>query len=436
VYCDNTGGVISDTWVEGNNFVVFSNIVPDPNGNIQIDVFQPSYRAPLNGFQIADISAGPPRSYKSIANIFFQGLGSASANDNTGTNFVLLVPPGTAVTSLAPTYTVGVAATGSPASGTVRNFTTPQTYVVTAEDLSQQAYSVTVVALSGPVGYQATVLAARPVHYWPLNERSGTTAVDLVGGNNLTYGGTYTLGQPGLELGPNCSVLFSASGTTTGQWTGVPYNATLNPTNFTVECWVKATDATVQYLVSLQDRNNYGGGAGRIGYAIWKNNPTGFGMQWGTGATTTGSINSPNAVVVGNVYHVVGTYDGSTMSLYVNGNLDVSLAAPIYVPAGTNQPGFSIASRNGNSPAPSYMQDVALYDRALTPEEILTHYQNPPVIRVSKSGGKVELIWFPGGGTLLSAPDVSGPYNPVVPAASWPYLTTPSAAHTFWRVQQ
>jgi autotransporter-associated beta strand protein len=436
VYCDNTGGVISDTWVEGNNFVVFSNIVPDPNGNIQIDVFQPSYRAPLNGFQIADISAGPPRSYKSIANIFFQGLGSASANDNTGTNFVLLVPPGTAVTSLAPTYTVGVAATGSPASGTVRNFTTPQTYVVTAEDLSQQAYSVTVVALSGPVGYQATVLAARPVHYWPLNERSGTTAVDLVGGNNLTYGGTYTLGQPGLELGPNCSVLFSGAGTTAGQWTGVPYNATLNPINFTVECWVKATDATVQYLVSLQDRAIYSGVSGRMGYAIWKNNPTGFGMQWGTGATTTGSINSPNAVVVGNVYHVVGTYDGTTMSLYENGVLVNSLDAPIYQPAGTNQPGFSIGSRNGVSPAPSYMQDVALYDRALTPDEILTHYQNPPVLRADMSAGKVRLMWFPGDGTLLeSTTGVTGPYNPVVPAATWPYTITPSAGSMFWRVK-
>jgi hypothetical protein len=78
--------------------------------------------------------------------------------------------------------------------------------------------------------------------------------------------------------------------------------------------------------------------------------------------------------LVGQSYHVVGTYDGTTLKLYVNGNLENSVAMP-YVPATASHPGFSLGSRNGNTANPSYIQDVAVYTRALTQEEILSHYQ-------------------------------------------------------------
>jgi hypothetical protein len=212
-----------------------------------------------------------------------------------------------------------------------------------------------------------------------LNESSGTTAFDLATGlNPITYGGTYTLNQTGLRADANPSVLFTTA--TGGSNTRAPYSNSLNPRQFTVECWVKPNDATTQYLVSIQDRIAYPPtAAGRLGYALWKNNGNpSFGMQWGTGPTTTGSINGTTPIVAGNAYHVVGTYDGATMRIYINGNLENSSTVPVYAPAGISQPGFTIGSRNGVNPGPSYIQDVALYTRALSPSEILNHYQNPP----------------------------------------------------------
>jgi hypothetical protein len=47
----------------------------------------------------------------------------------------------------------------------------------------------------------------------------------------------------------------------------------------------------------------------------------------------------------------------------------------------------------------------------------------------------VQLIWFPDGGTLQAAPNVTGTYTNV-PAATWPYTVTPSLQKLFWRVQQ
>lgn len=66
-----------------------------------------------------------------------------------GSNISLTVPAGTNVTSLAPTYTVSPLATCVPASGTSLNFTSPQTYTVTAQDHSTQDYTVTVTVPAG-----------------------------------------------------------------------------------------------------------------------------------------------------------------------------------------------------------------------------------------------------------------------------------------------
>ena len=56
----------------------------------------------------------------------------------------LTVPNATDVTSLAPSIKVSAEATFAPASGTVRDFSKPQTYTVTARDGSTKSYVVTV----------------------------------------------------------------------------------------------------------------------------------------------------------------------------------------------------------------------------------------------------------------------------------------------------
>jgi hypothetical protein len=77
----------------------------------------------------------------------------------SGTNVTLMVPYGTDVTTLAPTYTVSQFASEDPTypSGTARNFTTPQSYTITAQDgVTDQTYTVTVYQLAAP-GTIATV---------------------------------------------------------------------------------------------------------------------------------------------------------------------------------------------------------------------------------------------------------------------------------------
>jgi fibronectin-binding autotransporter adhesin len=84
----------------------------------------------------------PPSSAKDILIFSFGVLGAATIHENTVT---LEVPSGTDRTNLAPTYTASPGANGSPVSGTTLNFTSPQIYTITAEDLSTKEYTVTVI---------------------------------------------------------------------------------------------------------------------------------------------------------------------------------------------------------------------------------------------------------------------------------------------------
>jgi hypothetical protein len=124
-----------------------------------------------------------PSSAKNILTFVFPGLPEAVIS---GTNINLTVAAGTPVTALAPTYTVSPWATGSPASGTSRNFSTPQTYTITAADSSTQTYTVTVTVAPAPLTYNFNDATLQG---WNNRVWNGSAWIDLAA-NATTYAGT------------------------------------------------------------------------------------------------------------------------------------------------------------------------------------------------------------------------------------------------------
>ena len=59
--------------------------------------------------------------------------------------------------------------------------------------------------------------------------------------------------------------------------------------------------------------------------------------------------------------------------------------------------------------------------------------RGPVIVAIQKSGAGVQLIWQ--AGTLLSAPSVTGPWNPVNAAKAPYYQVTPGTTNGFYRVQ-
>lgn len=207
--------------------------------------------------------------------------------------------------------------------------------------------------------------------HWPLDQSSGTAAPDVVGGRNGTHGaGTWD--GPSHDGSSNYAVLNGVNDVIT-----LP-TFDLGGNEMTLACWFRADDfgqvdgrliskasgvGTIQHLWMLSTM--------RIPFS----DPSGdfflrFRLRAG-GQTTTLVANSgqlePNEWT-----HAVAVYDGAQMRLYKDGVLvgatsktgNIGMDPAVGVAIGNQPPGA------GSRPFDGCMDDVRIYERALTAQEI------------------------------------------------------------------
>jgi hypothetical protein len=131
------------TWEQGNNYVVFENVVVNGSGQINLTAVDTAgFRLPLNGFQLVPASKGRI--------VSFEAAGNPGVIDQEAFTINVAVPFGTNLATLAPVFAVnsGVCnqTSGSPPSPTfaVQN---PATYTVTDDSTDPDTvnnYTVTV----------------------------------------------------------------------------------------------------------------------------------------------------------------------------------------------------------------------------------------------------------------------------------------------------
>lgn len=130
----------------GNTFNNSINAVASTqySGTILDALFNGSDHLPVVSQIIVSDSVSSFSPYAEILSFTMpQQTGPATINSSNATVHIE-VSIGTALTSLTPTITVSPGATINPASGVARNFTTPQTYTVTAGNGTTKVWTVTV----------------------------------------------------------------------------------------------------------------------------------------------------------------------------------------------------------------------------------------------------------------------------------------------------
>ena len=105
--------------------------------------------SPLSDEVSGTPAGGPESTAKDILSFSFGSLGTARISGTTITKYV---SPNVDITALAPTYTTSLFAAGNPKPGTARDFSTAQSYTITAEDGSTKTYSVAITLVS-PLTY-------------------------------------------------------------------------------------------------------------------------------------------------------------------------------------------------------------------------------------------------------------------------------------------
>jgi hypothetical protein len=216
-----------------------------------------------------------------------------------------------------------------------------------------------------PSSYASVVGADAPVGWWRLGETSGTTAANQAGGSAGTYAGGVTLDQPSLLATDmvNRAVAFNGS---TGR-VSVSSSAALQLTNhFSLEAWIKPTSlpSSGAFRTVLTKAESY---------SLQFNGPR---MEFTViQSGTRRRLQAPSgAIVAGGTYHVVGTFDGSTQRLYVNGTQVASAA--LTGSATTNANTLYVGSWDGASEFFSgTIDEPAVYNVVLSASQVAAHYR-------------------------------------------------------------
>jgi hypothetical protein len=210
--------------------------------------------------------------------------------------------------------------------------------------------------------YDTVILSDSPVGYWPLSETSGTVADDLsTGANNGAYLNSPTLGQTPIALELGDSIVFSG---VSSMQTPVSSGYGFTTGSYSVEAWIYPTALSgFQEFISTQ---------GYVRFLLTNANLQSY-------IDGTLAVSSPTNLSTDTSYHVVLTVDNValTTNVYINGALDTarnnspSTINPDQTPVGLivgSLDGFGTHQYSGN------ISNVALYAVALTPTQVLNHY--------------------------------------------------------------
>jgi hypothetical protein len=207
--------------------------------------------------------------------------------------------------------------------------------------------TVFAVSMPGGVGGEYTSPEGL-ISYWKLDETSGTNAKDSVGDNHgtLINGPVWTAGQV------NGGLYFDGSNDYV--------NVGLLPItpSWTIEVWAMpdlALGTGEKEILSGGLVNDFEvpGGVFKIYVSGW--------------------LSSGVTLQSGNWYHLSATYDGTTLKLFINGEEKASTVRSISSPGGYTYLGRFMG---GNHFYGGLIDEVAIWDRALTLDEINNHYIN------------------------------------------------------------
>lgn len=191
----------------------------------------------------------------------------------------------------------------------------------------------------------------RLVGNWQMEENGGQTLLDSSGLKNDAT----VIGAPGWVPGPS-GLALSLNGTT--DYAVVADNPTLDPSRLTLALWIKATPvAATQYV--LFKKGAYALLLSSSGQPYFRLN-----------GSSTYRIFAATTQTNGEWVHLAGTYDGASMHFYVNGvEQGVGIPGPSGIAASALPLGIGARS-DGTGKYQGSVDDIRVYNRALSAAEI------------------------------------------------------------------
>ena len=229
------------------------------------------------------------------------------------------------------------------------------------------------------------------VGWWPFNGNANDASVNSI--NGINYGATLTTDRNGNS---NSAYLFSGA-----QWIQCGYNPILNvgSGSFTLSCWATKTGGnTFQHFITRNE------------ITAWPNATTSYALRYqgpgvgiyasGNATNSNGSIATSSLSNLSNWNHFIGVYNATTgiISVYVNGVLSITSPIAANPQSYNNNGGLFFGVEHPTVTLPSGPQflsgkldDIGIWNRALTQNEITALYTNtpPPTIAISATNSTI-----------------------------------------------
>jgi hypothetical protein len=274
--------------------------------------------------------------------------------------------------------------------------------------------------------YSRLVMGDDPVGYWRLDEGDGATiAFDSAGSFNGEYVpsvGSFQFPEGGIPGETNRAVRLTRNASVM-----INHALEISPvtTPWSVDFWVQpevfSTNAmSVMYAVASSiwevkppspNPNTFYLHGALYGWIVYINSAGTWDFQLMTGGSIFGyfaQVNAPK-VVVGAWHHLTLTDDLESIRFYVNGKkcAVISRAGSGFIPNGINNGlggpiilGRTDHTRYVNDYGFNWLEgavdDLAVYNYALSPGQIEAHFKNSAFLKVERDGGNLTLKWANG----------------------------------------
>lgn len=253
--------------------------------------------------------------------------------------------------------------------GAVVAFTVPNGNTLYVDEIVVQTFYDDDV--TDTTSYFDTVIADTPAGFWRLDD-TGATAYDSVRVANGTYAGNYIHGIAAPPIDGSAGTYFDGGAVSVSL--GDNYDQ-INTTAFSVEALVYldpnyvAVGSTFNILNKTDATNGWQFAVfatGTIGQVLFR--------RFAAGGAGFETALSAGTLRTGRWYHVMATFDGTTMTVYVNGVAGTGVASSRNL---TNNAFNCYIGRNngGTAWANGAIKDVVIYTGTRTAAQVLAHYQ-------------------------------------------------------------
>lgn len=231
-------------------------------------------------------------------------------------------------------------------------------------------------APSGSNPYATVVAGDGPIAWWRLNETSGTSAADSgqAPPANGTYTGTVVLGKKGIAYGDgptNLCVDFAGAGyVDVGAIPSKLQFASGAPFSLEAWCYLRTNDTIGIAMITEGFADD-----SKIRYYLRFPNDLTYRPMFGWYDGSDRAVTASTAMQRDMWHHCVGTFDGTTQRLYIDGSFVGQNTTLGTQPGGTGN--LYVGRRwdtSGNNNWGGYLDEVAIYNYALSGAQIAAHY--------------------------------------------------------------